>query len=357
MLYSVLMITCETCGATFKTAQGLAGHKRLRHGAYGLADELGATLTSKQLHRKILNRLAEKLADRLAEAILESHGQEILDACLEELSHQGLYLRSLGRFQNVRAIIVAAGESDRLLSLSSDKPACLLEIGSKTIIGRELENLRACGIYDIAVVRGYHGDKINYPDIRYYENKDYRKTGILRSLFHAKDEMDDEFIFCYSDIVHTKEVLEMLLQDRSDISLVVDTDWKSHYHHRYQHPVSEAELVKVEGDRITQIGKNVIPPDEVHGEFIGLTKFSRKGAEILKMNYERAIQNYKAIAFHRAPSIDKAYFTDMIQELIDQGYPVCHIDIHGGWAEIDTLEDFNRVSRELQSVLKINSHN
>jgi len=347
------MITCEVCKAVFKTAQGLAGHKRLRHGAYGLANELGTTLTSKQLHRKILNHLGEKLADRLAEAILESHGQEILDLYLEELSRQGLDLRSVGRYRNVKAIIVAAGKSSRLLPLIPDKPVCLLEIGSKTIIARDLENLRACGIFDIVVVRGYQGAKINYPAVRYYENSDYQNTGILRSLFHAKGEMDDRFIFCYSDIVYAKEVLELLLRDQSDISLIVDTDWESHYHHRHQHPVSEAELVRVEGDRITQIGRNIIPPDEVHGEFIGLAKFSKKGAEILKMNYEWVIQNYKARAFHRAPSIDKAYFTDMIQELIDQGYSVRHIDIRGGWAEIDTPEDFNMVSRELQSMLKI----
>ena len=346
------MISCDICGAVFKTAQGLAGHKRLRHGAYGLANELGTALTTKRLYRKVLNHLGEKLADRLAEAILESHGQEILDRYLEELSQQGLDLRSLGRYRNLRAIIVAAGESNRLLPLTKDKPECLLEIGNKTILSRELENLRACGIHDIVVVRGYQGDKIKYPAIRYYENRDYQNTGILRSLFYAKGEMNDEFIFCYSDILYTKEVLALLLRDQSDVSLVVDTDWESHYHQRHQHPASEAELVRVEGDRITQIGRNIMPPDDVYGEFIGLAKFSKKGAEILKVNYDRADENYKARAFHRAPSLDKAYFTDMIQELIDQGYPVCHIDIRGGWAEIDTLEDFDRVSKELQLVLK-----
>ncbi|TET16221.1 MAG: phosphocholine cytidylyltransferase family protein [Dehalococcoidia bacterium] len=347
------MVTCDICGALFKTAQGLAGHKRLRHGAYGLATELGIALTNKQLHRKVLNRLGEKLADRLAEAILQSRGQEILDHYLEELSQQGLDLRSLGRYRNLRAIIVAAGESNRLLPLTQDKPECLLEIGNKTILSRELENLRACGIHDIVVVRGYQGDKIKYPAIRYYENRDYQNTGILRSLFYAEGEMDDEFIFCYSDILYTKEVLELLLRDQSDISLVVDTDWESHYHQRRQHPVSEAELVRVEGDRITQIGRNILPSDDVYGEFIGLAKFSKKGAEILRANYEWAIQSYKARAFHRAPSLDKAYFTDMIQELLDQGYPVCHVDIRGGWAEIDTMEDFDRVSRELRLVLKV----
>jgi len=348
------MITCEICGSNFKTAQGLAGHKRLRHRADELAGELVSTLTNKRLHRKILDRLVEKLADRLAEVILEEHGTAILEQYLEELSRQGLDLKALGSYQSVKAILVAAGKNNRLLPLTPDKPACLLEVGHKTIIGRELENLRACGVYDIAVVRGYQGDKIDYPALRYYENRNYQNTGILSSLFHAKNEMDNEFIFGYSDIIYTKEVLELLLKDKSDISLVVDTNWESHYHHRYQQQISEAELVKVEGERITEIGMNIIPPDEAYGEFIGLAKFSKKGAEILKANYEWAIQNYRAKAFQRAPSLDKAYFTDMVQELIDQGYPISHVDIRGGWAEIDTVEDFDRVSRELQLILQLN---
>ena len=348
------MVTCDICGATFKTAQGLAGHKRLRHGAYQLASELEVTLSSKKLHRKVLEHLGDKLADRLAEAILQKHGPEILDNYLEELSHQGLDLRSLGKHRNVRAIIVAAGESNRLLPLITNKPACLLQVGDRTIIARELENLRACGIHDIVIVRGYQGDKINYPAVRYYENEDYQNTGIMRSLSYAESEMSGEFVFCYSDILYIKEVLDRLLRDRSDIALVVDTDWAGPYQQRQQHLVSEAELVRVEGERISQIGRDIIPPSEAHGEFIGLAKFSMKGAEILKTNYAWAAEKYKAVAFHGAPSIDKAYFVDMIQELIVQGYPISHIDIQGGWAEVDTVEDFKRVSQQLSSILKIN---
>jgi len=314
---------------------------------------MGTALTSRELHRKILNHLTEKIADRMAEAILERHGQEIWEAYLDELSQQGLDLRFPSRYPKIKAIIVAAGESDLLLPLTKDKPECLLEIGDKTILSRELEVLRACGIRDIVVVRGYRGDKIKYPAIRYYENRDYHNTGILMSLFYAKGEMDNEFIFCYSDILYTKEVLELLLRDRSDISLVVDTDWEDHYHQRPRHPVSQAELVRVEGDRIIQIGRNIIPPSEAYGEFIGLAKFRRDGAGALKHIHEWAILSYKGQIFHTSPSVDKAYLTDLIQELIDQGYPVCHIDIHGGWAEIDTVEDFDRVSRHLHSILKI----
>ena len=347
------MITCEICGMNFKTAQGLAGHKRLRHGTHRPVDEIGPTLTGRQLHRKVINRLGEKLADILAESILETHGKDIWEAYLDELARQGLDFRSLARYPKVKAIIVAAGESNLLLPLTEDKPECLLEIGDKTILGRELENLRSCGVHDIVVVRGYLGDKIQYPTIRYYDNRDYRNTGILSSLFNAKAEMDDEFIFCYADILYTKEVLELLLRDQSDISIVVDTDWLGHYQERNQHPVSEAELVTVEGDRITKIGRNVIPPDEAHGEFIGLAKFRKNGAATLKTIHEWSSQNYKNRPFHTSPSVDKASFTDLIQEIVDHGYPVHHIDIYGSWAEIDTVEDFHRVSKHLNSILKL----
>ncbi len=342
---------CDICGSSFKTAQGLAGHKRLKHGAYKPGDEIRRAFGGKQLHRKVIDSLGAKLADRLAEAILESHGEEILNVYLEELSRQGIDLPSLGRLRRVRAIIVAAGESSRLLPLISDKPACLLEIGDRTILGRELENLRACGVHDIVVVRGYQGDKIKYPAIRYYDNREYRSTGILRSLFHAEGEMDTDFIFCYSDILYTKEVLELLLRDQSDISLVVDTDWEKNYRERRQHPVSEAELVRIDGERVAQIGSGVIPLDEAHGEFIGLAKFSKQGAEALKAIYEWALENYRNKPFHSSPSVDRASFTDLIQELIDQGYPIGHVDIHGGWAEIDTVEDYDRVIKRLESVL------
>jgi phosphoenolpyruvate phosphomutase len=348
------MITCETCGATFKTTQGLAGHRRLRHSADEFASEMGSLLTGKQLRRKILSRVGEKLADTLAEAIIQSYGQDIWEACLDELSRQGLDLRSAGRYGKVKAIIVAAGESDLLLPLTNDKPECLLEIGNKTILSRELENLRECGIHDIAVVRGYRGEMIKYPAIRYYENKDYRNTGILSSLFYAKAEMDDNFIFCYADILYTKEVLDLLLEDQSDISIVVDTAWENHYHQRQQHPVSEAELVRVEGDRVAEIGRNTVPPEKAHGEFIGLAKFSKTGAETLKVVHEWATVDYIGRPFHTSPSVYKASFTDLIQELVDQGYPVRHIDISGGWAEIDTVEDFDRVNSQLHTILKMN---
>ena len=242
----------------------------------------------------------------------------------------------------MKTIIIAAGSGNRLMPITNSKPKCLLEVGGKTIMQRQLEVLRQCGINDIVIVRGYKKEMIAYPNIRYYENTDYSNNNILRSLFYAESEMDDEFIFSYSDIIYGGDVVEKLRQEKADISLVIDTDWLSHYQGRRLHPVGEAELVMVENDRVIRIGKNVVKPEEAYGEFIGLAKFSKRGAQILKSNYGRVANQYRNRPFQQAASLEKAYLTDMIQELIDVGYVIHNVDIQGGWIEIDTSEDLEK---------------
>jgi len=333
------MITCDICGASFKTTQGLAGHKRIRHAS----QQAGFTLSGQQLHHKVFQHLANKVADRLADAILEEHGKQLIESYIEELSRLGLSFYPLGKKQQIdKAIILAAGCSSRLFPLNSDKPDCLLDVGGRPILRRQLDILENCGITHIALVRGYQKEKLDYPYISYYENNDYATSGILKSLFCAEKEINGEFVLSYGDIIYGIDILEKLLRDKADISLVIDTDWLSHYHQRFQHPVEEAGLVIVEGNRITRIGRNIIDPGEAYGEFIGLAKFSHRGAEILRSNYAMVISKYGESPFHSAPSVEKAYFSDMIQELIEQGYVVHNVDIKGGWDEIDTLEDLER---------------
>ncbi len=243
----------------------------------------------------------------------------------------------------MKAIIIAAGPGNRLRPLTDEKPKCLLEVGGKTILQRTLEALRRNGIVEVVIVKGYKAEAINYPDIRYYYNPNYMENNILNSLFYAENEMKDGFLFSYSDILYDEAIVEKLLQSKEDISIVVDVDWKKRYEKRTLHPTDEAEFVVVEDGRITKISK-FLNPDSAYGEFIGLAKFSKKGADILIRNYERVLHSpwcgFKTQQrFHDAVSLDKAYLTDMLQELIDRNYPIYYVDIKGGWIEIDTPQD------------------
>lgn len=249
----------------------------------------------------------------------------------------------------MKAIIVAAGPGTRLLPFTENKPKCMLEVGEKTILQRMLEALRENGVTDIVMVKGYKSDAINYPNIKYYYNPNYLENNILASLFYAEKEMRDGFIFSYSDILYSASVLRKLLQSKEDMSLVIDVDWAQRYKGRTLHPIDEAELVVVEDSKVVKISK-FMNPAIAYGEFIGLAKFARKGVETLIRNYKRIRANkwcgFKAHhRFQDAVSIDKAYLTDMLQELINRGYPIHSVDINGGWLEIDTSQDLQIARR------------
>jgi choline kinase len=244
--------------------------------------------------------------------------------------------------RKLKVIIIAAGPSTRLRPLTEYKPKCLLEIEGKSILERTMDVFRQNGIDDFAIVRGYQKDKIDFPNIDYYDNDDYYNNNILESLFYAEEAMEDGFIFTYSDILYSNNVVKKLLDSPYDFSFIVDTDWRKRYEGRTKHPTDEAELAIVEDGKIIHLSK-FYNPDGAHGEFIGLGKFSKKGAEILRRNYNRAKFNKTCKfegRFHDATTIQKAYLTDMLEELIFRGYSMYSVDIKGEWVEMDTDEDY-----------------
>ncbi len=102
----------------------------------------------------------------------------------------------------------------------------MLDIKGKTILERQVEVLNACGVKEIAVVRGYKKEAINLPNIRYYDNDAFASTNEVESLFTAKKELGGSFVFLYGDILFEKGHLEKLLKSPADVSLLVDRAWK-----------------------------------------------------------------------------------------------------------------------------------
>ena len=242
----------------------------------------------------------------------------------------------------MKAIIIAAGMGKRMGHLTDDRPKCMLSVGGRTILDSQADTLRSLGVEDVVVVRGYQGNKINCDGVRFCENKDYMDNNILESLFCARQEMDSGFVFSYSDILYTRDVLGALLASKADIAIIADVDWEKAYVGRSGHPVSEAELVKAEGGRLTLIGKGLFPCEESEGEFIGLAKFSGEGVKGLIETYDGLKAQYEedpSFTFQGATTFRQAYLTDILQELVDRGRAVEVVKISGSWMEIDTEED------------------
>ena len=119
------------------------------------------------------------------------------------------------------------------------------------------------------------------------------------------------------------------------------------------HPISEAENVIFDSNnQVLKIGKIGTQKEEVHGEFIGMIKLSNRGTQIFKENFHRVKKIYWNKPFQRASVFQKAYLTDMIQELVDIGVKIHCVIIERGWKEIDTVEDYQKALKEFNQCEK-----
>ena len=70
---------------------------------------------------------------------------------------------------NNKALIIAAGLGSRLKKHTENLPKCMLDFGGKTLLQRQLDAYKKCGVKDISLIRGYKKEKINYKGIKYFE--------------------------------------------------------------------------------------------------------------------------------------------------------------------------------------------
>ena len=303
-----------------------------------------------------INDLAGLSKNDLPPDILEFiRGSSELVSLLRLIKAYNLTDQEIMEFENfmntskAKAIIIAAGLGSRLKSYTENLPKCMLKFGDKTLLERQLEAYRNCGINNISVIRGYKKEKINYEDLRYYENPDFENNNILNSLFYAEEELNGNVIVAYSDILFEASVVRRLLESQADISIVVDIDWRGYYDGRKEHPIEEAENVIFNANNeVLKIGKILTEKDDVHGEFIGMLKFTPRGAEIFKKHFHRAKEIYWDKPYQRAAIFQKAYITDIIQDMADLGVPVHCVIIERGWKEIDTVEDYQNALKEFE---------
>jgi phosphoenolpyruvate phosphomutase len=264
--------------------------------------------------------------------------------------------------EKVGAIIIAAGFEEALMPLIEDRPKSMLEVRGHPILERQVRALHGCGIHDIAVVRGYKKERIDLPNIRYFDNDRFRETGELASLFHAEQAMDGRFVFLYGDIVFDPGILEKLLRASGDVSVVVDRAWYDAFRSGAPPPSTPPDLVVTDApssggyrfvpgevsSRVRAIGPSVRPED-AHGEFIGAAMFSAAGARALRETYRR-LEAEAAASAASGRAFERTTVPYILQQMIDGGIQVDVVDIYKGWMEVDTFEDYKRAWARVETL-------
>lgn len=241
----------------------------------------------------------------------------------------------------MRAIIIGAGRGSRLMPTTADTPKCFAEVGGQRLLDWAVDAFHQNDVKDITFIGGYRIDVVEeaYPEFTFRHNDDWPNNNILASLLYAEDLMDEPFVCCYSDILFTPAIVEAILQCRDDIVLGVDTDWLTRYEDRTEHPSDDAEKVTVANGAVTQIHRE-IPESQAWGEFIGLAKFSAAGAAVFREDYHRRREEFSGQPYREAKLFEKAYLIHLLQDMIESGRRMVHVDTPGGYIEVDTQQDF-----------------
>ena len=243
----------------------------------------------------------------------------------------------------MKGVIIGAGRGKRLGDLTDDIPKTLVEVVGRPMLESVLEALAVGGLgpSEVVFIRGYKGDVIEerYPGLTYVRNDDWEHNNILLSLLCAREHLTEGFVSTYSDIVYRPEAIEKVMASPHDITLVCDTDWRRRYVDRSEHPETDAEKLRAEGDRVVALSRR-IPSDEATGEFIGVMRLTARGAGLFLDAFDQARAGHDDDeTFVDGRTFAKAYLIDLLERMIAAGEPVHCVTMHGGYMEIDTTQD------------------
>jgi|Deesub1362B_J571_1020462.scaffolds.fasta_scaffold00022_66 choline kinase len=234
----------------------------------------------------------------------------------------------------MKAVILAAGAGTRLGKYTEELPKTLVDVGGFPILAHTLNSIIECGITDIMIVTGYEAGKVEKfvegmdidaeYDVEYIYNKKYGETNNIYSIYLTRDILEGEsFVLINSDVLFHPDILKGLVNSpKRGVILSVD----------FTVEIAEEEMkVKVEGDRIVAISKE-IPPEEADGEYIGITRIDAIGSTEFFDAVSKTLRDEGYNVFYEAA----------FQRMIVEGEYVTFEDTGGlPWIEIDTPEDLH----------------
>ena len=234
----------------------------------------------------------------------------------------------------MRGVILAAGKGSRLNETAGTMPKCLVEVGGRSLIERQIDALRRFGIDDLVVVVGsqqHHVRRVCGKHVAYIENTRYAETNSLYSLWMARPLLYEGFVVLNCDVLFHPALLQDLLTSRHDNALLLG------YREAHQPLFGEEEMkVRVRHGRVVEMSK-AMDPATADGENLGIVKFGARGAAALVDIMDRIVGEGRLREW--APRA----FTEFAQE-----HPLHAIGTRGlPWIEIDFPEDYERAVNEV----------
>lgn len=234
----------------------------------------------------------------------------------------------------MKALLLIAGMGSRLMPLTADRPQCLLELQEGTILKRTIRQLESNGVTEIYLVIGHGKEKVMEEvekikrslgvSIKLIDNKKYKTTNNIYSLWLGKEHLHDGFLLIDGDVVFDNEILKEVIRSEMGSLVVMDP---------HRAPEDEDVKIAVDSNGIVGIGKG-LNPYKSHGISVGIHKFSKECGEGLFLEIESFIKEGKHNVFYEE-AIEKLAGKHRIDALA--------VGPNHKWEDVDFLDEYETV--------------
>ena len=243
----------------------------------------------------------------------------------------------LGSGSSSSAIVLAASRGKGLDELTVDRPKAMIPVSGTPAIEKMLQSMRAEGIKDISIVRGYLPEALAPEGAKFFDNPDWEANGELGSLAAAREVLKGETVIAYGDVVFKRYILHQLLSSDAPVTMVVDGSMS------FLGSGRGVDRVKVSGPAPTAYDESEnwleamgedLPDDQTQGEWIGMLRVRGEGAELLLGALDTVLAR---------PDSSELDLCSVLNTLaIQDPRAVRVIYIQGGWIDINSLADVAR---------------
>lgn len=231
----------------------------------------------------------------------------------------------------MKGLILAAGRGSRMGALTQDAPKCLVRLGARTLLERQLESLRTGGCDTVAIVTGYRREVLEPFADSAFHNENWAATNMVSSLFCAQEWLvRDKVVVSYSDIFYSPETVARLVAAPGDLAISYDPNWYDLWAARADDPLADAETFRRDTlGRVTEIGQRAMRREEVQGQYMGLLRFTPSA-------WGAVCAAVSILPEERQARLD---MTSLLSLLIARDVAIQSVPCVGLWGECDTASD------------------
>lgn len=239
----------------------------------------------------------------------------------------------------MKALIFNSGIGKRMGEMTKNSPKSMVKLlNGETIFERQIRLLSECGIKDIVVTTGPFEEQLiaiskkgAYKDIKFtfVHNDLYDKTNYIYSCYLARKYLDDDFLTLHGDLVFSKSLLQYVLDSKEKSTCLInkalplpDKDFKG----------------RVTDGRLREVSISIFGDDCF--TFQPLYKLTKSDMAIwVKSIEEFVVQGNTGVYAENAFNV----ISDKLN-IIPLSYEHYYIN------EIDNLEDYERVTKDIEQI-------